>query len=327
MGLDTRYLEKHGAQWRVQMKVPKHLQQAIGKAKLVRPLHTDSLTRANTLRWPVIAEFKSLFENTSKTLPNATNPTVTEALEFRKDWEQGQHEPTAYAEYGPDGEMIADSRTALSGFASDRAEEISATDGPLAASLFFGVATAATTPIALLLDTWLAEAEMKPRQKLDYRRAVTKVIVYLTTKQKKPVLETFTKRVVGEYVSSLKGSKIHPRTINKDVSALSSYWNWLIKKGYLETNIWQRQSLPRPKTSKNKQKRPYTDIEILTLFAGPCPLYLKDAMTIAALSGMRIEEIARLQVRYITTDRCFHVAISKTQAGERMVPIHRDLVD
>lgn len=327
MALDKRYLEKHGAQWRVQMKVPKHLQQAIGKVKLVRPLHTDSLAHANRLRWPIINEFKALFETASKTSRTSVDPIVSEALQLRKELEEAKDDPYAFADYGPDGEVAAFGETVLSSFAGDRAEEISETDGHLAASLFFGVATGTQTPIDLLIDKWLTEAEVKTRQKIDYRRAVTKVSSYLTSNKKEPVLEALKKRTAGEYVSSLSAKKINPVTINKDISALSSYWKWLIKKGYLEANVWERQSLPKPKKSKNKQKRPYTDLELLTLFAAPCPLYLKDAMTIAALSGMRIEEIARLQVRYITTDRCFHIAISKTEAGERMVPIHRDLED
>lgn len=40
---DRGYLEFHGVQWRVQVKIPKPVRAALGKAKLVEPLHTSSL--------------------------------------------------------------------------------------------------------------------------------------------------------------------------------------------------------------------------------------------------------------------------------------------
>lgn len=101
------------------------------------------------------------------------------------------------------------------------------------------------------------------------------------------MLEAATKRVCGEYVSSLVGAGIHPRTINKDVSALSSYWKWLLKKGYLEANVWEKQGVPKPKTPKSQQKRPFTDKEVQALFNASAEAFLQDSMMIAALSGMR----------------------------------------
>jgi integrase len=49
-------------------------------------------------------------------------------------------------------------------------------------------------------------------------------------------------------------------------------------------------------------------------------------MTIAALSGMRVEEIARLSAGDIHGD-CFDITKAKSKAGVRMVPIHPALTE
>lgn len=58
MAADKRYLQKHGNQWRVVLKVPERLRSAIGKAHLVHPLHTDSLIIANRDKYQHVARFR-----------------------------------------------------------------------------------------------------------------------------------------------------------------------------------------------------------------------------------------------------------------------------
>lgn len=64
---DRLYLKRHGEQWRVDIKVPEKLREAIGKAHLVRGLGTSSLAEANRLKWPVVAEFKAEIEKARRT--------------------------------------------------------------------------------------------------------------------------------------------------------------------------------------------------------------------------------------------------------------------
>jgi integrase len=69
-----------------------------------------------------------------------------------------------------------------------------------------------------------------------------------------------------------------------------------------------------------------SDAEIAPLLDGPSDPELADAIRIAALSGMRIEEIYRLTVANCR-DGWFDVKTSKTRAGIRRVPIHSALVE
>ena len=71
-------------------------------------------------------------------------------------------------------------------------------------------------------------------------------------------------------------------------------------------------------------KRPFTDEEVATLFAGITNPLLADMMRVAALTGMRIGEIAELRVRHIRGD-LIKVPGTKTAAAQRDVPIHPGL--
>ena len=312
------------------MKVPKRLRPTLGKSKLVEPLHTSSLATANKLRWPVLAKFKKLIEDTERGRINGAGSSadllVRDALDWRRDTEEAQRNPELYADYSPEGELIADSEMVMSSLLGDRAEEISAIEGSQRASLFYGIASGTATPIMLLVDTWLSEKPLKPRQKMDYKRAVAKFDDYLLNRKGEAAVERVTRRLAGEYVSHKMAEGVHPKTLNKDVSALSTYWRWLEAKGYLDGNVWRGQGVSKKTLPKSQGKRPFHDDEVTTLLSADAPSYLRDAIRFAALSGMRVEEIARLKVGDCV-DGFFEVHEAKTKAGERRVPIHSCLED
>jgi hypothetical protein len=97
MALDRRYLEWHGNQWRVQMKVPEKLRAVLGKAKLVKSLHTSSLAIANRERWLVVETFrKELREAEAKSATKAgqaADPLLKEAMEVREWLEAARQTP------------------------------------------------------------------------------------------------------------------------------------------------------------------------------------------------------------------------------------------
>lgn len=82
---DTRFLEKHGRQWRVVVFVPKPLRPLIGKAALRHGLKTDSLQIAQSRRWKTVTEFQGLITAARSRLAsssslNPSGPLVTEAI-------------------------------------------------------------------------------------------------------------------------------------------------------------------------------------------------------------------------------------------------------
>lgn len=324
--MDRRYLEWHGQQWRVQVKVPEIARQILGKPRLVRPLHTDSLAVANRLKHRVVAELKEQIARAElearRRGQQQADQLTEEAFAWRADLAEERERPEELNEDGfPLGGDVAS-------LLADRAEEIEKSEGVERASYFFKVASGLQTPITAFVDAWLAErADMKPRQRIDYQRAVRKFAAWLADTKLPGAVEAVNRKMAGRYVSeAMVANSVPWKTANKDISALSVYWKWLIKKGHTEINIWAGQSLPKikPKGEDQKSKRPFTDDEVLTLLRGITNPMVLDAVTVAALSGMRTEEIARMKVADCAGGM-FRVTDAKTQAGIRSVPIHPDL--
>lgn len=324
--MDRRYLEWHGQQWRVQVKVPEKARPILGKQRLVRPLHTASLANANRLKYRVVAEFQEMI---ARALVEArrrerqqSDQLTDEAFTWRSDLEAEKERPDDEDEHGvPSGGVVWR-------LLADRAEEIEKNEGPERASYFYKVASGLETPILSLVDAWLAERiDMKPRQQIDYRRAVGKFAAWLVDEKLPGSIESASRKFAGRYVSEAMVAKsVHWRTANKDITGLSVYWKWLIKKGHCEVNIWAGQSLRKIKAKgeDQKSKRAFTDDEVATLLSGITDELVLDAATVAALSGMRNEEIARMKVANCAGGM-FRITDAKTQAGIRNVPIHPDL--
>lgn len=325
--VNRTYLEWHGRQWRVQVKVPVRLQAILGKKRLVMPLHTDSLAIANREKHKHVAAFQEQLRKAEARLSGklgGADPLLMEAADWRTRVQQetASASPKMAADY--DEGDHTDVETAARWLIEDRVEEIAGSEGPDRAALFYGVAMGQATPVETLVDTWIGETDMKPRQKLDYTRAVRKLAAWLKECRLSSDVEAIDRKVAGRYVSKFIKEGVNPRTTNKDISCLSSMWKWLAKRGYVTSSVWSGQSVKQPKARKGEGKRPYADTELAKLVNGNTEPFLHDAMTIAALSGMRVEEIARLRVEDIVDD-CMHIRAAKTVAGERAVPIHSGL--
>ncbi|RYC33630.1 hypothetical protein D3273_03985 [Lichenibacterium minor] len=134
MRQDRQYLEKHGAQWRVQMKVPEKLRPIVGKARLVLPLHTDSLANANRDKHKHIAAFKAQLAQAEAELRRKggqpASPLMEDALQWREAIQADDDEGHA--------------KHAL----EYRYEEVQRSDGPEKAGEFAQVALGLATPSA-----------------------------------------------------------------------------------------------------------------------------------------------------------------------------------
>ena len=341
MSGDTRYLERHGDQWRVVIKVSPKARPALGCSHLKRGLGTNSLANANRLKWDVVAELKKQVKDAELRADakarGVVDPLVAEAMEWRDQIaEEVRNEDTFNsAERVPLVDMI-----------SDRAEELEKTEGFRRASLFAEIASGKATPLLTLVDAWLAEANVSPRTQADYRRAVERFAAWSAASKLAGTIEGTTRKVAGRFIAeAFIATKTDPKTTNKYVSAASAYWRWLVKRGHAIENPWSNQSVAKRadnRVREDRRKRPFSDDEVRALLDGR-PLdparappkwrhnagawrALPDVMLIAALSGMRIEEIAGLTIADCQ-DGVFNIRIAKTEAGRRKVPIHSLLAD
>jgi integrase len=144
-----------------------------------------------------------------------------------------------------------------------------------------------------------------------------------------PTVEAIDRKAAGRYVTHLGKAGLDRKTVQRKVSACRSYWTWLGRKGHVpddDRTPWDRQAPPKAAASGHDEddKRPFTDAEVVSLLNGQADPEIADLMRVAALSGMRLEEVYRLRVRDCEGG-VFNIRIAKTKAGKRKVPIHPDL--
>lgn len=312
MRLDKRHLEQHGRQWRVRIKVPPALRPILGKAALVVPLHTDSLARANMLKWEVVTRLKGEIDRARQAAEAKAaggDPVVMEGMEWRE---------AIAAEAASDAEPI------LPELVVDRAQELEKRHGYEKAKAFADVATGRATPIAVLVDAWIAEADYAGRTEAARRQAMTRLLAWCQASRIPEVVEAIDRRVAGRFISEVFVAKaVDAATANKLITGLSAFWRWLMKRGHADANPWERQSLKlrRVRTEDGEEaKRPFADGEVVKILAGATGV-LADLCRLAAVSGMRLGELTDLRVRNVRGG-VIRVAHGKTEAATRDVPIH-----
>ena len=323
---DTRWLELRGRTWFAVQDVPRPLRSALGRKRMVKSLATRDLHVAVAKRHAVLAEFQRAFTAAGAT--SQADPITTSAMIWRTTLAQADHETTSGAN---DDDPSDGAREALTSEVAAAAERIEAEHGHDRARAFYEMATGRATPLLHHVDAWLAEGgtkgPLKPRTANQYRSDLGQLHAWLTAARVPPTVEAVTKIVAGRYVTEgLLGTGTDRATANRKISAPSAYWRWLMKRTGATVNPWAGQSLSKVAAGapNARYKRPFTDLEVATLLAGNADLELADAMRVAALSGMRIEEIYRLRVRD-TANGLFRLTEAKTRAGVRIIPVHTDL--
>lgn len=130
------------------------------------------------------------------------------------------------------------------------------------------------------------------------------------------------------------------KTVKNHFMRLSSLWNNLLRRGMVEKNPWSGWDF---NLTKQLSRRAWTQEEMNTLANTPWPINSISSATfrgiimVAAYSGMRLGEISNLRnedIKDVDGVPCFRICAHpednwspKTQAGERLVPIHSTLLD
>ena len=294
------------------MKVPADLVRIFGKTKLIHPLHTSSLAEANRLKWPVVAAFKARIEEARKALAN-NDPITAEALQHRLHTINGT----------PSSIPLDQRREALFGPPDPEA----VTDEELT---FLEVATGASTALDYHLDAFADHQQYALKSRGDLKRAVKLLANWLKTQHVPATVQDVDGPLAGRFVDTALRTGRGTKKAGAYLGFLRVYWGWLIAQHHLvSANPWKDKEAakgPRPSRSAEPDtgKRPYTDDELAKLIYGPATDYMPDLMRIAALTGMRIEEICQLRVRDCAGG-ILSVHYGKTENAERKVPIHPDL--
>jgi integrase len=338
MAQDTRYLQLRRQTWFVVVEVPPSLRAKLGR-RIKRTLRTRDANLARARRWQAVADIQAQFEAARRGVQG--DPQRLEALELRRvlveetrrsdragdsiDWDDP--EAHSWFEDTRSDSIVRDHIAA-------RATEIERQQGNAAAQTFFGIAVGDITPLETYVEDWLREGGTKgsltERTKVEHRRAVRDLVGWLAKEHLGAGIEVLTRRVAGRFVSEhLLPSGRHVRTISKTISTLSSYWKWLRRRGYVSDegrNPWAEQAPSRSSGASftSEEERDFTDAEVVRLLASSPNETLAEFMRVAALSGMRREEIGQLRVGDCAGG-IFIVQRGKTAAARRRVPIHSEL--
>ncbi len=340
---DTKHLEQRHLTWHCVKDVPRPLRALMGCKRLVLSLRTHDLRVAQARRYEALAAFQRRIDQAGKA-GGGSSPAVDAGLAWRETLAAlGRGDPASVQAFGgrgsevwTDGGLVERNAhdTALDAAESllgDHADSFAASHGEEAARTMMDLARGRATPLRHYVDAWLAEGGPKgpvnARTAGQYRSDLIGLEEWAKSAGIAPTIEAFTKAAAGRYVTeALVGKGISRGTANRKISTASSYWTWLGKRTPVDVNPWRGQSLAKGSSARGaeKPKRPFTDAEVATLLQGGADAELADAIRVAALSGMRIEEVYRLTVADSAAG-WFKLRQSKTQAGVRRVPIHSEL--
>jgi integrase len=321
---DMRWMEVRGRTFYAVQAVPRPLWARVGKRRLVKSLGTRDHHVAVARRYAALAEFQRLFDRV-----RGGDGHVEAALEWRQTFaalERG--DISRFEVWMPEGKVSDpdELRTIASVIVADEAETIESERGREAANAYVGIARGTATPLLLHIEAWLREGGAKgplaARTRTQYRSDMQGFADWARSIGISTV-EAVTEIVAGRYVTEhLLARGMHRATANRRITAASAYWRWLRKRAGVKSNPWAGQALSkRAGRNGDKTKRPFSDAEAALLLMSDAGIELADAMHVAALSGMRLEEIYRLTVADCA-NRWFRVRYAKTRAGRRRVPIH-----
>jgi integrase len=302
MANPKQYLEWHGQQWRVRIKVPAKVRDLIGRGKLTHPLHTANLKDADARKWPIVSRLKGAIAAAEKVLATS-DPLEAEALRHRLTMDE---EGTQYA-------------------INLRAHELEAAEGLNAAKAFFALASGQVTPLDHHAAEFLKHQKYRLKSEGDFRRVLGWLGDWLRDSRLPVALEAVRRVDAGKFLSEYLLVGRGRQKATAYLGFVRQYWTWLPAG----ENPWAGQRLPSERrqareAETDKGKRPFTDSEMTKLLNGDGGSLLNDLMPVGALSGMRIEEICQLQVSDCRDD-VFSVWAGKTDNARRTVPIHSGL--
>ncbi|QEX16853.1 hypothetical protein FRZ44_21480 [Hypericibacter terrae] len=294
------YIQKRRRRWYAVLEIPEAVREAVGKPRFVKSLQTESETVARRRALPLVALWKRQIEKA-----NGNSPLIAEAQRWRQsiteEIERGNYDD----ELGPIVPLLL----------GDRAEEIEKKHGTEAAGLFYSVATGDAVMIEDMADKWLAEAGYPEKGAYQHRRA----LAVLTARHK--TVGEMDRKTVGAFVTDVLAQGRKAATANRIISTYSALWRWLERRGHVEGNPWLNQRLAVK--GDNGDRRAFTEAEAIRFLAALDGVD-RDVVSVAAVTGMRLEEITGLEPADVTANGkvvWLEVREGKTKAAARRVPV------
>ena len=208
---------------------------------------------------------------------------------------------------------------------------------------------------------WVVEVFGEQTALTDITREGCRDFVALLREMPKSAHQRFPDMTIREVVAAAKARGearlISTANLNAYVNRFGGVMNWAINEGYLDRNPLKGLKLPDP-VKKRDKRNPFSPEQLRRIFDAPIYTGCRDDANgyaipgdqrprrarfwvplIALFSGLRLNEICQLEVsdiREIDGIACFNVTSGvsltgdekrvKTNASERVVPVHDELI-
>jgi integrase len=184
----------------------------------------------------------------------------------------------------------------------------------------------AKTPFLKFRDAWKASLDHKSRQISTYVSDLTAFATHVADHS----VESLTHEHAQGWVDQLANDSIEGKTIQRKLSAIRSYWQFLKKSKIVGLDSRPFDRLDLPKASKDKIKRKAFSrkqiVDIWKAARARDDKPLADLIRLAAYTGARIESLCTMTAENIKTDDDTGIRTlsfyDKTDAGIRAVPVH-----
>ena len=291
--------------------VPKDIEHIIGKAKFSKSTGTDNKKLAETIAQVYVMGWKAEIESARM---KSDEPLINSAREIRKLLKSSP------------AHLIQDA-------IDEEVAKLNASKKPIHAEVYERIAKGKNKYTSELALTW--------RKHEDDRGLAKKTIdqmfsdVELVTKQF-PTANMMTIESVELWIKHIaKKGNLSASSVNRIIGSGKNFFKYLqfIKEvpsselnPFIVPNEFRISNKPNSKSvNKTQSWLPFTSQEIVDLYklAVKDNQSLADLILIAMHTGARIEEICSLLCKDIDLENeCITIVDSKTEAGERTIPIH-----
>ena len=302
-----RYLEKQFNTYHVVVYIPKDVQPYFRKTKFTQTLQTDSLSNAEVLKLPYLAEWKALIKAARNNRGPIGLDVIADEVRLLRD----------------------EIKTKFKGFEDsaimELADNLREHPNQHYADELLARVQGDWTPTDGFVEDWIGQADFQPKT-ADEARSNLKLFC-----DRFRFFETVGKDGLNDWVDELSAS-LHVTTVKKKIGFVRGYWQFCVDRGHTIAPAPLAGLVKKPKRSKaivaeemrTKRKSWVVEDYHKLLAARPDDTLLNDLIRIGAHTGARREELCAMKLEQVKSDR-FIVEDAKTEVGWREIPIHNDI--
>lgn len=338
MSKDREFSGKRGIYWKsntlyARLVVPADLKEHFETGELLRSLQTRDLKVAEYRAAQIFHEWKTQFDKLRGS-SQAVNQAMTWKTKLEEEKRRDKDLLAAFRRNNrqktltsADIDELGLGSTSIA--FSEFIEEVAETEGPDSAKAIANIARGTSFPTLHYAEEWKASLKVIPR-------TLQMMGTRLKTLQERFPALPVKKTEVAKWIMELESQDKAEATIKGLIGGCRSYYDYLIRLGHVDPEIpnpFERHKYARKKKASRQDLRQAWEVEDLIKLVNAAKHKDSDPnlcslIILGAFTGARIEELAKLKKTDIKTRagvRYFSIEESKSKAGLRDIPIHKDI--